>query len=315
MKRVKNKKEKAAMPPEEMVCVESSDKKEVVCTKGGEVVKVEAKESSEETGKKRANLWIGTVNFFASPYQGLKESYEKKYGQAKKLFIVDLVLLGVIGLLFGFNIYLFLTKATGGFSWLNLPKTTTPSVVSAPATESLLKTEMKINGEAQANLNPGEDIEYTVSYFNSGKIDLYDIAVKVELEGAPVDLDQFSSGRGVLRGGAVVWTKDQVPEFSKLSSGESGELKFKVSTSQSVEPAKALSFGNILKSWLEISYKLDNNFGETSSFKSEVREDTFNSDLVLGNSARYYTAEGDQLGFGPCHRKSENKRDTGFFGV
>ncbi len=303
MKKIKSKKEKIAMPPEEMVCVESSDKKEVVCTKGGEVVRVEAKEPIEETEKKKANLWIGTVNFFASPYQGLKENYEKKYGQAKKIFIIDLILLGIIGLLFGFNIYLLLTRATGSFSRLNFPETITPGTVSAPATESLLKTEMKINGETLAILNPGEDIEYIVSYFNSGKKDLYDVAVKVDLEGAPIDLDQFSLGQGVLRGGAVVWTKDQVPEFSKLSPGENGELKFKVSTGQSIEPAKALGFGNILKSWLEISYKLDNNFGEMNSFKSEVREDKFNSDLVLGSSARYYTPEGDQLGLGPLPPK------------
>jgi len=299
MKKIKNKKEKLNALPEEMICVESPDKEEVVCTKGGEVMSVEAKEPPAETGKKGANLWIGTINFFVTPYQGLKGSYEKKYGQAKKLFIVDLILLGIVGLLFGFNVYLFLTRTTGGLSWSNFPEIVAPGGVSAPATESLLKTEMEINGEAQAILNPGEDLEYVVSYHNGGSKNLYDVVIKVDLEGAPIDLNQFSLGQGVLRGGAVVWTKEQIPEFAKLLPGKNGELRFKVSTSQTVESARAMNFGSLLKSWLEISYKLENDFGETHNFKSAVREDKFNSDLVLGSSARYYTAEGDQLGLGP----------------
>lgn len=304
MKKINNKKKKlAASAPEEMVCVESSDKKEMVCAKGGGIVRVEAKEPLVETEKKKANLWIGTINFFAAPYQGLMENYEKKYGRARKLLIVDLILLGVIGLLFGFNIYLFFSRANGTFSWFNFPDITLRRGVSGPIAESLLKTEMKINGEAQVIINPGEDLEYTILYQNGGAGDLYNVAIKINLEGAPIDLDQFSSEEGLLRGGAVVWAKDQILDFAKLPSGAKGELKFKVSTNQVAEPARVLNFGNFLKSWLEISYKLESDFGEVKKFQSVVREDKLNSDLVLGSVARYYTEEGDQLGFGPLPPK------------
>jgi hypothetical protein len=315
MKNIKKKKEKiTASSPEEMVCVESPDKKEVVCAKGGEVMSVEAKEPLAQTEKNKGNLWIGTVNFFAAPYQGLKENYEKKYGQAKKLFIVDLILLGVIGLLFGFNTYLFLTRTTGGLSWFNFPDITGGGGVSGPVAESILKIEMKINGQSSPTIiNPGEDLEYVIHYNNSGGKDIYDVAIKVDLEGAPVDLAQFSLEQGTLRGGAVVWTKDQIPDFLKLPPGKSGELKFTVSTSPAVESARALNFGSLLKSHLEISYKPESGFGESLNFKSAVREDKFNSDLVLGSSARYYTAEGDQLGMGPLPPKAGEKTSYWIF--
>ncbi len=308
MKKVKNKKEKLAAPAlEEMVCVESPDKKEMVCAKGGGIVSVAAKEPPGETEKKKANLWVGTINFFAAPYQGLKENYEKKYGQARKLFIVDLILLGAIGLLFGFNIYLFFSRANGTFSWFNFSDLTVGRGVSGPMAESLLKTEIKINGEAQVVINPGEDLEYTILYQNSGAGDLYDVAVKINLEGAPIDLLQFSSGQGTLRGGAIVWTKDQISDFTKLPPGAKGELNFRVSTNQIAEPARVLNFGSFLKSWWEISYKLESDFGEAKKFQSAAREDKFNSDLVLGNVARYYTEEGDQLGLGPLPPKVGEK--------
>jgi len=304
MKKVKNKKEKIIAPAaEEMVCVESPDKKEMVCAKGGEVVKVEAKESFLETEKKKANLWIGTVNFFAAPYQGLKENYGKKYGQAKKLFIVDLILLGVIGLLFGFNIYLLFSRMNGNLSWFNFPEITVGGGVSGPVAESMLKTEIKINGQNSLIINPGEELEYAIYYSNGGSKEIYDVALKVNLEGAAIDLNQFSSGQGVLRSGGVVWTKDQMPDFANLSPGAKGELKFKVSTSEVVPPARALNFGSILKSSLEISYRLESDFGEAYNFRSGVREDKFNSDLFLDSLVRYYTQEGDQLGLGPLPPK------------
>ncbi|MBU1146502.1 hypothetical protein KKD80_03065 [Patescibacteria group bacterium] len=308
MKKIKDKKEKlSASSPEEVVCVESSDKEEMVCSRGGGVVKVEAKEPPAELGKKKGNVFVGTINFFAAPYQGLKESYEKKYGQARKLFFVDLILLGVIGLLFGFNVYLFSSKMSGNFSWFDFTNTTVGDGVFGTISESLLKTEMKINGEVRAVLNPGEDLEYVILYSNGGSKDIYDVAIKVDLEGAPIDLNQFSSEHGALRNGAVVWTKDQIPDFAKLTPGTKGELKFKVSTGRIAEPAKALKFEGVLKSWLEISYKLESGFGESHNFKTTVREDKFNSDLVLESAARYYTPEGDQLGLGPLPPKVGEK--------
>lgn len=294
---------KKISPPqeEEMVCVSSSDKEEMACTRGGEVIKVEAKKPLVESEVKKGGVWIGTINFFAAPYQGLKENYEKRYGQAKKLFIVDLILLAVIGILFGLNVYLFTSRLTGGdyLTWSNFPEITNGGSVSGPVADSLLSVRMKINGQDSAIFIPGENLEYTISYGNSGNKNIYDVALRVNLEGAPLDFGRLSPGDGVVRGGTVVWTKDQIFAFAKLSPGVRGELKFKVGTDKSAEPPRVLKFGSLLKSWTEVSYKLGSDFGQAYSFKSAVREDKFNSDLVLKSAARYYTQEGDQLGFGP----------------
>ncbi len=312
MKIKKSKREKLITPaptsasePEEMVCVESPDKKEVVCAPRGEVVKVRAKEPLAETEKNKGNVWIGTVNFFAAPYQSLKESHERRYGQTRKHFIIDFILLGMLGILFGFNLYLFASRImTGNYlSWSNFPELPGGGEVSGPVAESFLKTQMKINGQESIVVNPGEDLEYAVIYSNGGDKDLYDVAVKVNLEGALLDFDKLSLGSGVLRSGAVVWTKDQVSDFKKLSPGATGELKFKISTDMAAEPSLALKFSSLLLSSTEISYKLESDFGQGYNFKSAVREDKFNSDLFLESLARYYTEEGDQLGLGPLPPK------------
>ena len=102
-----------------------------------------------------------------------------------------------------------------------------------------------------------------------------------------------------MRGDAVVWTKDQISDLAKLTPGAKGELKFKIGTAESADQPRVLEFGDLLKSSWEISYKLSGDFGQSYTFKSDTREDKFNSDLVLVGAARYYTEEGDQLGFGP----------------
>lgn len=306
MKKFKNKKEKiTASAPEEMVCVESPDRKEVVCSPGGGVVKVEAREPLAETEKKKGSIFIGTLNFFAAPYQGLKESHERRYGQAKKLFIVDLILLAVVGILFGLNVYLFASRLiTGNYpSWFNFPESPQGGQVSGPVSESILKTQMKINGQESIIINPGEYLEYTIIYSNGGSKDIYDVALKINLDGALLNFNELSAGLGALRGEAVVWTKDQIFDFKKLSPGATGELKFKIGTDKIAEPSRVLKFGSVLLSSAEIYYKLESDFGEAKKFRSAAREDKFNSDLFLENLARYYTEEGDQLGFGPLPPK------------
>jgi len=290
---------------EEMVCISSPDGKETVCSPGGAVKKIEARELAEVPEKEKKNIFIGTLNFFAAPYQSLKGSHERRYGQARKLFIVDLILLAVVVILFGFNVYLFASRLiTGNYpSWFNFPESPRGGQVSGPVSESVLKTQMKINGQESIIINPGEDLEYTIIYINGGSRDIYDVALKINLDGALLNFDGLRAGSGALREEAVVWTKDQISDFKKLSPGATGELKFKIGTDKISEPSRVLKFGSVLLSSAEIYYKLESDFGEAKKFRSAAREDKFNSDLFLENLARYYTEEGDQLGFGPLPPK------------
>lgn len=302
MKIKKDKKEQATEPQEkeEMVCVSSPDGKETICSPGGVVKKVEAQELVEAS-EKRGNLFIGTLNFFAAPYKGLKGSYERRYSGAKKLFIVDLVLLGVVGLLLGFNIYLFFSR-TNIFSF---GPAVNEGVIGrkggTPLSEgaSEFSTQIKINGQDLLVVMPGEDLEYAIFYQNSGRKNLYDVSLKVNLEGAVLDFDRLDAERGVQRDNAVVWTKDQVADFAELPPGAKGELKFKIGTITAAPPARVLKFGNSLKSWTETSYKLERDFSEAAHFVGTPREDKINSDLMVSALARYFSSEGDQLGRGP----------------
>ncbi len=302
MKTKKSKKEPlaAAEEKEEMVCVSSSDGKETICSPGGAVKKIEARDLAEvsKVSEKKNNLFIGTLNFFAAPYRGLQESYEKKYSGARKLFILDLVLLGVLGVLLGFNIYLFFSR-TADFNFGPFPSGEVGGGVPLPEKASKFLTQIKINDQEELAVSPGEDLEYTIFYQNSGSKSLYDVSLKVNLEGAIFDFNNFNAGEGSSRDTAVVWTKDEVADFSELPPGKSGELKFKIGTVKTALPARVLKFGSLLKSWVETSYKFEKNLGESMRFVGKTREDKVNSDLAVQSLARYYTAEGDQLGRGP----------------
>lgn len=137
------KSEQASVAPKEMVCVSSPDKEEMVCAQSGEVVSIKAKEPEKEADRK-GNVFIGTLNFFVAPYRGLKEGYEKRYPRAQKLFILDLILLGVIGLLVGFNIYLFINRA-------------------------IPYEGAELNIEIPEKITSGGDAVFGVKYANSGK--------------------------------------------------------------------------------------------------------------------------------------------------
>jgi hypothetical protein len=293
------KKIKKAEKIEKMVCVSSPDKKEMVCSPGGEIKKVEAREPAQGE-EKRGNILIGTLNFFAAPHQALKGNYEKRYSAAKKLFILDLILLGIVGALIGLNVYLFLSRATYDFGFLKFkPEGGIFKNGETPGASSVLLTDIKINGQEKLIVNPGEDLEYTLSYRNDSNESIFDVAMRVNLEGAILDFEQLDLGVGARRNWAVIWTKDQVPEFRELPAGANGDLKFKIGASEIAEPAKVLKFGSVLKSWVDLSYKLKSGFGEAVSSGGEVLENQINSDLAVQVLARYFSPEGDQLGRGP----------------
>ncbi len=290
---------------QEEVCVSSSDGGEKICVRGGGVTKIETRKQVEKDQDKEKNIFIGTLNLFAAPYRGMKEGYEKKYTQAKKLFVLDLFLLAVIGFLVGLDIYLVASRPDDTFlgRLFGTKKITEPTNQETEITSEVpvsdILVRVKINGQEKIVIIPGEDLEYTVSFKNNSAKSLYDVALKINLEGAPLDFSQLAVSGGTLRDRSVVWTKNQVADFSELSPGDEGELKFKISTVKTAEPALALKFGNILKSWPEISYKKQSHFGASVHWTGEAREDKFSSDLTVRSVARYYTPEGDQLGRGP----------------
>lgn len=300
MNKMKKEQEKA-----NEVCFTSPDGKETVCVPGGGITKVEAREPVEAETKKKENIFIGTINLFAAPVRGLKQGYEKRYSWAKKLFIVDLLLLVIIGLLIGLDIYLatsrpaetFIGRLFGFESTNGTAKNESP--VLSETNESQVVIKFLINGQEKILVTPGEDLEYAVSFVNNGSKSVYDLALKINLEGALLNFEKLSLGKGVLRDRAIVWTKDQLPEFSELKPGTEGEAKFKISTAAVADPALAAKFGSTLKSWPEVTYKKESNFGASVHWAGEPREDKFNSDLTARSLARYYTSEGDQLGRGP----------------
>ncbi len=300
MSKVKKEQEK-----ESKICFTSADGKETVCIPEGSITKLEAREPAEVETKKKENIFIGTMNFFAAPYRGLKEGYEKRYSWAKKLFIVDLILIAIIGILIGLDIYLVTSRSSDTFIGRLMgfkPVSETiknESPILSEIEDSQVVVKFTINSQEKILVTPGENLEYAIYFINSGDKSVYDVAFKINLDGALLDFKKVISDKGVVRDRAIVWTKDQLPEFSELKPGVRGEVKFKIGTAEAADPALATKFGSVLKSWPEVTYKKESNFGTSIHWAGEPREDKFNSDLTARSLVRYYTSEGDQLGRGP----------------
>ncbi|MDD5043046.1 MAG: hypothetical protein PHD51_00035 [Patescibacteria group bacterium] len=114
----KNKLENNSEPKESYVCEEKSGK--LVCEKKEEELVV--KKSSPLSGK--GNIFIGTLNIMAAPAKAIAEplkshytkKYEGKYKHARKLFILDMILLAIVGFLVFADIYLFFGGRFGFFT-------------------------------------------------------------------------------------------------------------------------------------------------------------------------------------------------------
>lgn len=307
----KPKEETDNMPrPEEMVCVSSPDKEEMVCSPGGAARKVEAVETAEtaeapRTEQKKSELSVGAANILIAPYRLLAGGYARLFGWLKKLLILDFILLGIVCFLLGFNVYLFLNRPEV-FSGAPLPGSGNGAAKKeSPAfLPSEFLAQIKINGQEKLTVNPGDDLQYVISYRNDSQKEIFDVAIKINLTGAIFDFERADFGGGVFRQGGVVWTKDQISDFIAMPVGANGELKFKIGTTKIVEPAKVLKFGNVLKSQVEVSVKEKSNFGESSRFIAAETENKINSDLAAQVLARYFTPDGDQLGRGPLPPKA-----------
>lgn len=153
---------------EHFVCEEKEEGK-LVCQKEetGESEVVEANAKPAPLG--RGNIFIGTLNLMAAPAKAVAEplkkhytkKYHGKYTHAKKLFVVDLILLGIVGFLAFINIYL----ALGGkFDFFVLTD------------RALLDVSY-----SKEKIVSGEEITFYINYLNNSDDILEETSLTVDL--------------------------------------------------------------------------------------------------------------------------------------
>ncbi len=119
-------------------------------------------------------------------------------------------------------------------------KTASLSLSPSPLALSVL-----VNNKANYVAEPGETIEYEISYENNTDLGLKDAIITAKLSGAMFDLSEIDSRDGVFRSGdgTIQWNAARDSDLSVIRPGEGGTVSFSVKVRQSY-PIKRISDKN-----------------------------------------------------------------------
>jgi hypothetical protein len=145
----------------------------------------------------------------------------------------------------------------------------------------LLYIFQQINGNPMYIANPGDLLDWQISFKNIGKRTLENLFLVVELESQALDFNSFKTELPAERiGNKIVWDYTQIPELRRLASMEEGNVEFWIKVKEDLPPEiknpeiKTIISLNGFKE--EISTKINS--------KLEILQKGYFEDEVFGNS-------------------------------
>ncbi len=148
----------------------------------------------------------------------------------------------------------------------------------------------------QANVNPGDLIDFSIKLNNQGQYNIEDLHLEMNFLGDYWDVNSIKPSNGKIQENSVVFDYEVLPELNLIMPHESKELDFSVKIKNVllgvVNPEIVLQ--------TNVGFKVENESVFLRGTKNEWR---VNSNLNVRAFARYYTAEGEQLGRGPLPPK------------
>lgn len=242
--------------------------------KGIEVIEPPKIETIKKSQPPVVNFFkIGTLNVYNQAVRDpLKKRYERFYSNSRKHLWFDLVFLLVIIFLLISNAYILFGPASrfsiqlGNLPVLNINKEKPKEAPKIDVSQELINKNNNI-----VNLN--EELAFKVTYQNKSSVDLSDVDLVSKFSGDT----KWQTTYGSL-------TK----KIITLKAGETGENYFKVKIISSGYSAISM------QSELKVEWQ-----GAEKQFYADLLNLKLNSDLTLKSFARYYSADGDQLGVGP----------------
>lgn len=216
---------------------------------------------------------IGTLNIYNQAVkEPFRKRYERFYRQNKKHFWLDLFFALLILFLIGFNLFIAYGPATRFSMQLgNLP------LIKIEKENLKPKLNFEINqvliNQPQTIVNLNEELNLKISCRNLSEQNIDNFKLITEIKNAK----QYKITSGYLE-----------KEINTLASSETAENFIKIKIVE--------TDNNFIKIQ---SQALININGQEKIFYSEPLYLKINSELKLNSFARYFTAEGDQLGVGP----------------
>ncbi|MFH1173095.1 MAG: hypothetical protein V1692_01030 [bacterium] len=145
-----------------------------------------------------------------------------------------------------------------------------------------------VNNQEDYVAQLGEELNYAIGYQNDSPEYLKQVALTLSLDSELYDLSSLTAVNGQKENNIIRW-----PKIAVLGPGQTGELKFKVKLKRAVsDPPKDLAA--IIRP--QANYLLLN---EPTEMTGPDLVTKINTGLILKALARYYSAEGEQLGVGP----------------
>ncbi len=177
--------------------------------------------------------------------------------------------------------------------------------VSFEIMKSDLNISLSLNEEkSDQPLDFGSTMNYSLSYSNNGDSTLYDLVLMAVIKG---DFVQWTSLRdplsGSVSGGAIVWTKEELPALAELAPGSKGNIDFSLKVKDFSE--NDLGRDSIISSYAQ--YGLNNSKNNSDDNKSNTIKSQLNSDLSLTEKILYFNDDNIPLGSGPLPPRVNEK--------
>ena len=92
-----------------------------------------------------------------------------------------------------------------------------------------IEINISVNNESNINVNPGDFLQFKISYKNNASIALSDIVLHASLDGLMYDFSSLKT-TGFYNGqdNTITWNAGNVDEFRDLKPSSSGELEFQI---------------------------------------------------------------------------------------
>lgn len=111
-----------------------------------------------------------------------------------------------------------------------------------------LQLTATVNGDITYNADPGETLNFRISYRNNYSNALNNVIVKATLDGSMFDFSSVKSGRGFYNSKTktIIWNSANTPNLLVLNPGETGDLTFSINVSRTYPIKTALDRNFVL---------------------------------------------------------------------
>ncbi len=169
-----------------------------------------------------------------------------------------------------------------------------------------LEMTATLNGQEEINLNPGDELNFLLTFDNVGQFTIENGTISVALPSEFLDLNVLEAGSGVYNQETkeLTWSYSRVPDLAQITPGGRGKLECKTKVLAAF-PFASLERRN-QKFTLQPKFSSDNIEGLEGfdyTVEGNAPEAKINTDLSLVQEARYYTMQYEPAGSGPLPPK------------